>query len=160
MKTVEGVAFRKSQNRKFCKVHQMTPNQIQSMGHEKYLRYMYVHCSTLSPKFSSASLYDRDIPHLTFPIDSHVKISKCHKIFNYWQIAKISINYIPYDCLIYHKVWLRLDKNYRSSSVLKFPAPYGSASPKISKCPKMFNFWQIAKISIALHSPMTTLFVI
>ena len=26
-----------------------------------------------------------------FPIDSHVKISKCHQIFNFWQIAKISM---------------------------------------------------------------------
>ena len=92
MKTVEGVVFRKSWNRKFCKVHRMTPNQTQGIRHQKYLTY--VHCSTPSPKFSSVSLYDQPslrYSTLRFPIDSYVKISKCHKFFNVWQIVKIPI---------------------------------------------------------------------
>ncbi len=57
MKTVEAVVFRKSWNQKLCKVHRMTPNQTQGIGHQKYSTYM--HCSTPSPKFSSVSLYDQ-----------------------------------------------------------------------------------------------------
>ncbi len=43
-KTVEGVVFWKSWNQKFCKVHGMTPNQTQGMGHQKYPTYL--HCGT------------------------------------------------------------------------------------------------------------------
>ncbi len=66
----------------------------------------------------------------------------------------------PYDCLIYHKVCLRLDKNCRRSGVLKFPASYGPVLTKMSKYHKIFNFRQIAKISIILYSSMTTSFLI
>ncbi len=70
MKAVEGVVFRKSWNRKCCKVHWMTLNQSQWIRHQKHPTYVY--CSTPSPKFSSVSLYDH-------PIDSYAKISKCHE---------------------------------------------------------------------------------
>ncbi len=43
----------------------------------------------------------------------------------------------PYDGLILRKVWLKSDKNCRSS-VLKFPAPYGLVLTKNSKCHKIF----------------------
>ena len=33
------------------------PKQIQGIGHQKHP--IYVHCSTLSPKFSPVSLYDQ-----------------------------------------------------------------------------------------------------
>ncbi len=42
MKTVEGVVFRKSWNRKFCKVHRMTSNQTQGIGHQKSTLHMYI----------------------------------------------------------------------------------------------------------------------
>ncbi len=48
---------------------------------------MYVHCSTPSPTFSSVSLYGQPFARYCtfqdFPIDSHVKISKCHFFFNF-----------------------------------------------------------------------------
>ena len=56
MKTVGEVAFWKSYNWKFCKLHWMTPNQTQGIGHQEYPTYM--HCKTLRPKFSSVLLYD------------------------------------------------------------------------------------------------------
>ena len=57
MKTVGGVAFQKSENRLICKVHRMTPNQTQWIGHQRSLTYMYVQCSTPCTKFSSIPLY-------------------------------------------------------------------------------------------------------
>ena len=81
---------------------------------------------------------------------------RCHNIFIFWQMA---ITYYPLSLtlhsfmtdLFYHKDWPRLDKNCRRSSVLKFPAPCGHVLTNISKC---------HKISITLHSPITTLVVI
>ena len=58
-----------------------------------------MHCSSLSPTFSSVLLYDhpfsRYCTFYDFFIDSHVKISKCHKIFNFGYIAKTSITLCP-----------------------------------------------------------------
>ncbi len=71
----------------------MTLDQTQGIGHQKYL--IHAHCSTPSPKFSSVSLHDQPFLRYStfydFPIDCHVKISKCHKIFKFWQIAKTFI---------------------------------------------------------------------
>ncbi len=68
----------------------MTPNQTQGIGHQKVPTY--VHCSTQSSKFypfrSTISRFRYNIHILGFPIDSHVKISKCHNIFKTWPIAK------------------------------------------------------------------------
>ncbi len=87
MKTVGGVAFGKSKNRKFCKVHRMTPHHTQAIGHDNYPTY--VHCSTPSPKFLSISLdmvnCFQDILH--FRLTPMLKF-KCHKIFKTWTIAK------------------------------------------------------------------------
>ncbi len=56
-----------------------------------------------------------------FPIDSHDKISKCHKIFKFWQIANIYHNFLfPHDSLIYYKVWLRSDENPWKLKELRF----------------------------------------
>ena len=69
-------------------------NQIQGIGNQKCPTY--VHCRTRGPGVPSfhpfRSMINRfwDIPHFRFPIDSHVKISKCHKIFKTWLIAKKS----------------------------------------------------------------------
>ena len=147
MKIVEGVVFRKSWNQKFCKVHRMTPNQTQGIGHQKYC--IYVHCSTPSPIFSSVLLYDYLFSRYStfrFPIDSYLKILKCHKIFNTWPIGKKSNSlYSTMVTQCPHKVWLTSDENSRRRSVLKFPAPYGPVLTKISKSHRIFKFWQIAK---------------
>ena len=89
----------------------------------------YPECPKFCP-FRSAISRFQDIPHLDFPIDPHVKISKCHKFLADHQNIYNVIS--PYDCLIYHKAWLRSDKNCRRSSVLKCPAPYG---PVLTKMP-------------------------
>ncbi len=77
----------------FAKCTQWPQTKLKESG-IKNTFHIYVHCSTPSPKFSSISLYGQlffEIFHiLGFPIDSHVKISKCHKIFNLRQIAKYS----------------------------------------------------------------------
>ncbi len=64
-----------------------------------------------------------------------------------------------YSCLIHHKVWVRLDKNYWSS-ILKFPAPYGPVLTKSLKCHINFSFWQITKTFVTFYPPMTSLFII
>ncbi len=95
----------------------------------------------MSAKFSSVSLYGqlffRYCTFYAFAIDSHVKISKRHKIFKTWPIAKKSNSlYSPMvDNVLKKFDFLRtLDENSRRSSVLKFPAPYSPVLTKISKC--------------------------
>ncbi len=64
-------------------MHRMTPDQTQRIGHEKYP--LNVHCSipqTPTQIFVPVALRLAvfEIFHtLGFPIDSHVKISKCHQ---------------------------------------------------------------------------------
>ncbi len=45
MKTFEGAVFQKSWNQKLCKVHRMTPNQTQGIGHQVTL-----HMCTMVPR--------------------------------------------------------------------------------------------------------------
>ncbi len=56
--------------------------------------YIYGVPMTTSLKFSYVSLYGRPFSRYCifyeFPIDSHLKNSKCHKIFKTWLIAKKS----------------------------------------------------------------------
>ena len=62
----------------------MAPTQTQGIGHQKYPTY--VHCSAPSPKFVVPFALRNvfKILHIyKFPIDSYVKISKCHKIFKF-----------------------------------------------------------------------------
>ncbi len=103
---------------------------------------------TTSPKFSSVTLHNQPFSRYCtfqdFPIDFHVKISKCHKFLILADHQKIYKFMVPYDCLMYHKVWLRSDKNCRST-VLKFPAPYGPVLTKFFKVPYNLQFWEITK---------------
>ena len=139
---------------------QSAPNAPNQTRHQKYPTY--VHCRTLSPKFWSVLIYDQPFSrYCTFyylPIDFYVKISKCHKIFNLWQIAKNVYNFtFSYDCLIYNKVWLRSDKNGRRSNILNFPAPYGPVLTKISsKCHKIFGR-SPKKYTGTLYSPISNI---
>ena len=84
MKTVERVVFRKSWNRKCCKVHRMTQTKLKESGIKSTLHMCTVvhRVPNFRPFRSKISRY-WDIPHFRFPSDSYVKISKCHKIFNY-----------------------------------------------------------------------------
>ena len=115
-------------------VHRMTPNQTQGIGYQTFPTYM--HCSTPSLTFSSVSLYDQPFFHiLGFPLISMLKFQSDTFFFNFWQIVKKYPWFVfPYDCRIYHKVWPGSNENCTRSSVLKFPAPYGSVLTKMWKC--------------------------
>ncbi len=115
-----------------------------------------LHIPSFRPFRSTISRF-QDITHFRiFPIDSQVKISKCHKILSFLSDRQnVHKCVFPYDCLIYHKV-LWSDKICRRSSVLKFSAPYGHMLTKISMCHKSFKFLHIKK-SISLYSLMTNL---
>ncbi len=97
-----GVVFRRSQNCKLCKVHRMTPSQTEVISLQKYpyLCALYPEFQSVVP-FALQTAVFRDIHIiLGFPIDTHVKISKCHKIFKFWQIVKMCHNFfyswLPY----------------------------------------------------------------
>ncbi len=128
----------------------MTPNWTQMTWPEMYSTWGDPY--TASSKFSSVSLYGQSFSRYCtfydFSIDSHVEITKCHKIFktwpiakkatacipsvsqsswtliinigfNFWRIAKKLTDCINPDCHAFHKVWLKLDENCGSSSPLK-----------------------------------------
>ncbi len=113
-------------------------NSFLKIFFEKY--FTHVVNSTARPRFSSISLYDQPFArYCTFYHFSILKYKSPTLFFNFWQIPKICDFIFPYDCPIYRTVWLRSDQNYRKSSVLEFPAPYGPALPTISKCHKIFS---------------------
>ena len=160
LKTGDGVVFQKPYNRKFSKVHRMTPNQTQATQREKYPTY--VHCSTLSPILSARlALWSAvfEIFHiLVFPIDSHVKISKWHKFFKLIRLPRQVIAVFHYGSQCPHKVWVTSHENCRRSSVLKFPAPHSSMLTKFQSA-VTFYFWQIAqKVIIVCIAPWLTHF--
>ena len=131
----------------------MTPNQTQGIGQQKY--HTFLHCSTLSPKFSFCSTISRFFEIfriLGFPLSPMLV---CHTIFKTWLIPKK--NNSLYSIMVAqcpHKVWLTSDENCGRSSILKCPAaPYGPVFTKISKCHKIFNFSQITKKVISYISP-------
>ena len=144
----------------------MTPNQTEVMGHQKYLPHLHnrPRVQNFCPFWTTINRF-RDIPHFRF---SHwlsdvrrrpyVKISKCYKIFKPWPTAKKS------DSLYFTMVvqcphtWFGW---HQMKTVGGIAAPYGPVLRKMSKCHKIFIFfWQIAKISMTLYSPMTAVFVI
>ena len=114
----------------------MTPNQTQGISLQKYPTYLY--CSALRSqifiRFALRTTIFEIFHILGFPVDSHVKISKCHNIFKFWQIAKMCHNVLfTHNYLIYHKVWLRSDENWRRNSILKFLLPWGPMLTKTKK---------------------------
>ena len=131
-------------------MHRINPNQAQGIGHQKYPTYVY--CRTPSPKFSSVSLYNplfsRYCTFYDFPIVSHVKISKCHKIFNRWHIGKTFITlYFHIAALLIMKFGSDWIKSVGGVAFWNFQ-PHMVLLTKISKCHKNFNFWQSAKTFI------------
>ncbi len=77
------------------KILQSSPNNPKPNSVNQALNYpTYVHYGTQIPKFSSVSLYDQPFSRYftfqDFPINSHVRISKCYKIFKTCRIAKRS----------------------------------------------------------------------
>ncbi len=111
-------------------MHRMTPNQAQAVGHEQYP--IYVHCSTPSTKFRPfrSTIIVFEIFHiLSFPI---------HKIFNFRQIAKISITLYtgmaPLFIIKFGSDWIK-----PLGVALEFP-PIWACVNKISKCHRIFNY--------------------
>ncbi len=101
METVEeGVAFRKSQNRKFCKCTGWPQTKLKQSDKKSTL-----HMCTLVPRvlnfrpFRSMVSHFRDIPHFRF---SHWLPScwnfKVPQNFDFWQNAKISITFLGSEC--------------------------------------------------------------
>ncbi len=68
--------------------HQMTPNWTQIISYQKYPTFA-VHI-TLKPNFHPFHSMISRFQEQDVPIDSYVKISKCHKSFNIWPIANKS----------------------------------------------------------------------
>ncbi len=96
---------------------------------------------------------------LGFYID-HVKIQSATIFLKLGRLPnKINSLYSTMVANVLIKFGLRSDENCRRSSDLKFPPPYGPLLTKISKCHKIFDFWQIAKKVIA-YSPMTNICII
>ena len=75
---------------------------------------------------------------LWFSIDSDVKMSKCHKLFKTWLIAKKSNRmYSPMVANVLITFGRHQMKTLMRSGVLKFPAPYVPVLTKILKCHKL-----------------------
>ncbi len=109
-----------------------------------------LHMDFLGPRIANFRLFRSTISHfqaIAHVIEFHVKISKCHKSFNIWHIAKIFI--ILYSRMtaffIITFFWLRSDQNCRRSNVWEFSAPYGLVFTKISKCHKLLIFGRSPK---------------
>ncbi len=141
----------------------MTPIQTLTIGHKS--TYIYVNPRNPSPKFSSVSLYVQPFSKYStcqdFPIDSHVKISNCHKMFKTWPISKKVTS-----CNSHHgsqcpnTVWLTSDKNYWRNTILKFPVPYGPVLAKNFKVPYIQYLADRQKKSNSLCFPITNIFII
>ncbi len=98
---------------------------------------------------STISHFKKNIAYFAiFPLTLLFKFQSAQFFLILVDHPKMYYNVFPYDCVIYHKAWIRLDRNCRRSSVLKFPSPYCPALTKISKCFKFFHFLfgQITKI--------------
>ena len=122
------------------------------IGHEKYPKY--VHYRTQSPKFKFRRFHSminrfRDISRFRF-----FHWLPCENFKVPQMLSNILYSTMVSNVLI--KVWLTPDENRRRSSVLKFPGPYGHVLTTISKCHKIFNFWQVAKKVIAYIPPWLT----
>ena len=97
-----------------------------------------MHCSTPSPKFHpfryTISRF-QDIAHFRiFPLTPRLKFQSDIKILNFGRSANIYQNFLLlHDYLIYHKVWLRSDQNWRRSTILKFLLPQGPMLMKKKK---------------------------
>ncbi len=81
------------EHRKFCKVHRMTSTELSNDLTRK------VFPRTANPKLSSVSVYGQSFSRYCtfydFPIDSHVKISKCNKIVKLGRLPRKVIACIP-----------------------------------------------------------------
>ena len=131
------VAFWKFSHRKFSKVHRMTPNWTQGIGHEKYP--IYAVPSTARHKFSSIWLHDMSFSRYCtfedFPIESHVNIWKCRKYSAISQLVRLPRKLMA--CIVRAMVANVLNIRFawdHMSSILKLPAPYMALVRTISNC--------------------------
>ncbi len=116
----------------------MTPDQTQAIRHEKYA--IYVEQKTVSPKLSAVLLYcqlfSRHCTFCYFPINSHAT-----KFVRLGLLPRKEHQPVfPHGSQCPHKVWFTLDENCRTSSILKFPGPYGLVLRNLSRYHKIFNF--------------------
>ena len=143
----------------FAKCTEWPQTKLKGIGHQKYPTY--VHCSTPSPNFHpflSTTRRVQDTAHVRiFSLTPMLNVQSATFFFIFLAKRQSIYNFtFSYDCHIYDTVSLWLDKNRsRSSSVLKFPAPYGHVLTNISTCHNIFNVWQIARNNHSLYSLMT-----
>ncbi len=95
----------------------------------------------------------QDIAYLTiFPLPHMLKLPQiCYT----WLIANRSDSLYSTVIAIFHKVWLKSDQNYRSSSVMKFPSSHGPVNKNV-KCLKRF----LADGQKSNSLPMLNIFII
>ncbi len=90
---------------------------------------------------------------LGFPIDSHVKISKCHKIFKTCPIAKKSNSLQLYSAMVANVLikfgWLRM-KTVGGVAFWNFQPHMALCWQKFQSA-VFFYFWQITKKSNSLY---------
>ena len=105
------------------------------------MQYMWPRVTNLCPFRSTISRF-QDVAHFRrFPLIPMLKFQSAAKFLIFGKSPIYTHNFaFGYDCLIYHKVWLRLDKSRRRSSVLKLPGPIWSCVNKNMKVPQHFAF--------------------
>ena len=125
---------------------QSAPNDPKLNSKNRTLKVLYI-CAL---QYSEPKIFARfalragvfKILHIfwIFPLTPMLKFQSATFFFNFWQIAKTFITlYSLMNALFIINFGSHWHKNCRSS-VLKFPAPYGPALTKISKCNKIFKF--------------------
>ncbi len=152
MKSVKEIVFRISWNRKFCKVHRMTGNQTQGIGHQKCPTY--VHCINPSPKFcpfrSTISLFET-FHILGFPLTPILKFQSATIFLKLGRLPrKVTACIAPWCPHVLIKFgWYEM----KTVGVIAF-----EISSPIWSCVNKKN-WQIAKKVTAYINPWLWYFV-
>ena len=138
----------------------MTPNQTQGIGHQKQLSTITSICalwyleSQIFIRFTLRSAIFEIFHILGSPFIPIIKISKCHKIFKTWLIAKKSNSlYFTMVANVLIKFGWHWMKTLGGVAFWNFQ-PHGPVLRKIPKCHNIFKFWQIAKKSNSLYQPL------
>ena len=130
------------ENRKignFAKCTELPQTKLKESGITSTLNICTVvpRVPNFSPFHSTASCFQNIAHFRIYPLTPMLKFQSITNFLILPDRQNIYNFTFPCDCFIYHKVWLRLDKNCMSS-VLKFSATYGPVLTKISKCHKVF----------------------
>ncbi len=140
--------FENHRIRNFANCTTWPQNQTQGIRHQKYTQYM---CNVVPQvpnfcPFRSAIGHFQDFPidFRGLPIDSHVKISNCHNIFKFWQIAKISITvYFPMTALLIIKFGSNQMKTVGGVAFWNFQPHMVLCSQKFQSAIKFLNFCKL-----------------